>query len=103
MCTVSIKSYVLSYGKNRKPGLPTDLYIELFQSTVLPIVLCGCEVWGYYIIGGMKVLYMKSYIKHILGVHNNTCKGIVDGDLLVHSGNICYKWNDYLLDTLTDR
>ena len=27
--------------------LPLDLQIELFDSLVLPILLYGCEIWGF--------------------------------------------------------
>ena len=33
--------------KARDLLLPIDLQIELFQKTIKPILLYGCEVWGF--------------------------------------------------------
>ena len=33
--------------KSRQLLLPTDIIFQLFDHTVVPILLCGCEVWGY--------------------------------------------------------
>jgi len=34
-------------SKGRMHQLPTDVMLELFDKTVLPIMLYGCEVWGF--------------------------------------------------------
>ena len=77
-------------GKSRKFDLPIDLQIELFHVMVLPIMLYGCEVWGYSVIREVEILYMK-YLKYILGVHKNTCKDIVYGELGVYPVDIVIK------------
>ena len=33
--------------KGRRLKLPTDIMLKLFDSCVAPILLYGCEVWGY--------------------------------------------------------
>ena len=33
--------------KGRRLNLPTDIMLKLFDSCVEPILLYGCEVWGY--------------------------------------------------------
>ena len=33
--------------KCRRLKLPTDIMLKLFESCVAPILLYGCEVWGY--------------------------------------------------------
>ena len=35
--------------KGRKLGLYIDVQLQLFDSLILPILLYGCEVWGYII------------------------------------------------------
>ena len=32
---------------SRELELPIDLQLELFDSLVLPILLYGCEIWGF--------------------------------------------------------
>ena len=33
--------------RSRELELPIDLQLELFDSLVLPILLYGCEIWGF--------------------------------------------------------
>ena len=33
-------------SKGRVLQLPVDIMLEMFNKTVLPITLYGCEVWG---------------------------------------------------------
>ena len=35
------------YKRIRNLNLPTDLQIKLFDHTIVPILLYGCEVWGF--------------------------------------------------------
>ncbi len=57
---------------------------------VLPIMLFGCEVWGYNVIKEAEILHIK-YLKYILGVHKNTCKDILYGKLGVYPVDIIIK------------
>ena len=41
------KAMHLLYKRIRNLKLPLDLQIELFNRTILPILLYGCEIWGY--------------------------------------------------------
>ena len=41
------KAMHLLYKRIRNLKLPLDLQIELFNHTILPILLYGCEIWGY--------------------------------------------------------
>ena len=34
-------------SKGRVLNLPVDVMLELFDKTVLPIMLYGCEIWGF--------------------------------------------------------
>ena len=34
-------------NKSNELGLPVDVQLELFDKTVLPVMLYGCEIWGY--------------------------------------------------------
>ena len=53
-------------------------------------MLYGCEVWGYYVIREIEILYKKYFI-HILGVHKNTYTVIVYGDLGIYPVEIYIK------------
>ena len=35
------------YKRIRNLNLPIDLQIKLFDHTIAPFLLCGCEIWGY--------------------------------------------------------
>ena len=67
-------------GKCRKFDLPIDIQIELFNATVLPILMYASEIWGYYVIRDMELLYMK-FLKQVLGVHKNTSNDMTYGEL----------------------
>ena len=53
-------------GKARKMGLPTDIQIHLFNALILPILLYGCEMWGYCkldIIEKVQLFFLKTMLK----------------------------------------
>ena len=41
------KTMNLLYKRIRNLNLPIDLQIKLFEHTIAPILLYGCEIWGY--------------------------------------------------------
>ena len=45
--------------KGRRLNLPTDIMLKLFDSCVEPIVLYGCEVWGYENVDILKKVHTK--------------------------------------------
>lgn len=40
-------------SKVRKLDLPFDITIDLYKKMVLPVLLYGCELWGY---GNLEVI-----------------------------------------------
>ena len=60
--------------------LPIDLHLQLFDQLVLPILLYGCEVWGFEKITQVEIFYLK-FCKGLLGVHRKTPNCIVYGEL----------------------
>ena len=44
--------------------LPVDLQIDLFTKLVKPILLYGCEIWGFGNIDVIERVQLK-YIKHV--------------------------------------
>ena len=41
------KAMYLLYKRLYNLQIPTDLQIQLFKHTILPILLYGCEIWGF--------------------------------------------------------
>ena len=70
--------YLIS--KARRLDLPIDIQLQLFDSTVLPILLYGCEIWGYSNVPVLENLHLK-FLKILLGVHSKTCNNMVYGEL----------------------
>ena len=53
--------------KGRRLKLPTDIMLKLFDSCVAPILLYGCEVWGYENTDIIEKVHPK-FCKFIFGV-----------------------------------
>ena len=66
-------------NKIRKLQLPVDLSLQLFDNLVLPVLLYGCEVWGYSDITQIEVLHRK-FIKILLGINASTPNVMVYGE-----------------------
>ena len=66
-------------NKARKLQLPIDLLLELFDKLVLPVLLYGCEVWGYSEVYQIEVFYRK-FLKKILCVNKRTPNCMVYGE-----------------------
>ena len=57
--------------KDRRLKLPTDIMLTLFDSCVAPILLYGCEVWGYENTDIIeKVQYIQSSVNSSLVYQN---------------------------------
>ena len=53
--------------KGRRLNLPTDIMLKLFDSCVEPILLYGCEVWGYENVDILEKVHTK-FCKFIFAV-----------------------------------
>ena len=53
--------------KGRRLKLPTDIMLKLFDSCVAPILLYGCEVWGYENTDIIEKVHTK-FCKFMFGV-----------------------------------
>ena len=67
-------------SKSRRLGLPIKDQLHLFDSIVSPIMLYGCEIWGYSDVSILEKLHLK-FLKMILGVHIRSCSNMVYGEL----------------------
>jgi len=66
--------------KARTLSLPVDIQSELFDQLVTPILLYGCEVWGFHKLDQIEVFYRK-FLKNLLGVHKGTANCMAYGEL----------------------
>lgn len=66
--------------KARRLLLPIDLQIELFEKTVVPILLYGCEVWGCVNIDRIEIFFRK-FLKIILKLGSCTPSCQVYGEV----------------------
>ena len=68
------------FKKARNMQLPIDIQLELFNKLVKPILLYGCEVWGFGNIEVIERVQLK-FMKYILKLKNSTPNYIVYGEL----------------------
>ena len=77
--------------------LPIDLQLELFDKTILPILLYGAEVWGHSSHMILIEIFYRKFLKSILKVDSRTPDPMVYGEtgktkveLLVKERMICF-------------
>ena len=67
-------------SKSRKLQLPLDLQCHLFDACIVPILLYGCEVWGFTNIVEIERVH-NSFCKYILRLSPRTANSIALGEL----------------------
>ena len=67
-------------GKCRKHNLSIDCKLDMFDKVVKPIILYGCEVWGFNQSPLLERLHLK-FCKHILNLKPSTPNYMVYGEL----------------------
>ena len=67
-------------SKGRRLSLPIDVQLDLFDKTVAPILLYGCEVWGYENTTLIEGVHLK-FCKYLLGLKSSTPNCMVYGEL----------------------
>ena len=65
--------------KGKTLHLPLDIMIDLFDKTVVPVLLYGCEIWGFQTIDLIEKLQLKFY-KYILILRSSTPSQMVYGE-----------------------
>ena len=65
--------------KSRRLHLTIETQLELFETTILPIALYGCEVWGHTDLKQVEIFY-KRYVKYILKLSESTPSCIIYGE-----------------------
>ena len=76
----ALKAMFALLSKGRILQLPVDIMLDLFDKTVLPIMLYGCEIWGYgnnYLLDAV----LLKFCKYLLGLKPSTPNCMVYGEL----------------------
>ena len=66
----------LLYKRIRNLHIPIDLQIQLFNQTILPILLYGCEIWGFQNVKMIERTCTNSFLDLSLDsekVHRSIC------------------------------
>ena len=66
--------------KCRKPELPIDMQCKLFESMVIPVILYGCEIWGFQDIKMLEISYRK-FLKKVLKLRPSISNCMVYGEV----------------------
>ena len=74
------KAMISLLRKWRQFDIPVDLMLDLFDKSVTPILLYGCEVWGYENVDMIERIYLK-FSKILLCVKKSTANYLVYGEL----------------------
>ena len=54
--------------------------LKLFESLIQPILMYGCEIWGFHKADDIEKVHIK-FLKQVLGVRRQTCNLAVYGEL----------------------
>ena len=70
--------------------VPIDLQIELFNKLVKPVLLYGCEVWGFGNIEIIERVQLK-FLKYVSNLKKCTPNHIVYGEVGIYPLKLIYK------------
>ena len=59
--------------------LPIDLTCDLFDKTVLPVLIYGCEIWGFVDLRDVEIFYRK-FLRILLKTYNFTPNCMLYGE-----------------------
>ena len=83
-------------SRMEKYDLPFDIVMDLFDKMILPILLYGCEIWGFENIERIEVFYRK-FLKYVLRLNKQTTNCMVYGEsgrkplnTIIKSRMICF-------------
>jgi len=80
LCEQGRKAMFSLLKNSRRLQLPIDVQFDLFDKTVVPVLLYGCEIWGYENTDILESLHLK-FCKYVLGVNRSTTNNMVYGEL----------------------
>ena len=65
--------------KIRLYKLPVDCQLDLFDKVVTPVLIYGCEVWGYETLVDIERIHLK-FLKHIFNLKSSTPNYMIYGE-----------------------
>ena len=74
------KALFCIYKLVQNESIPVDLQLKLFDAMIEPILLYGCEVWGYENVKIIEQIHLK-FCKRVLKVRSTTPNFMVYGEL----------------------
>ena len=74
----------------RNKSLPVDVVLSLYQSMIIPIMLYGCEIWGYENVTLLEKLQLK-FLKHLFKLNKRTPSNMIYGETGVYPIEILIK------------
>ena len=74
------KAMHLLYKRIRNINIPIDLQLKLFDQTIVPILLYGCEVWGFQNTQLIENVH-NEFLRHILNLRKSTPIYMLHGEL----------------------
>ena len=74
------KAMHVLYKRIRNLNLPIDLRIQLFDHIIVPIMLYGCEIWGYQNTKLIENLH-NDFLRNILKLRKSTPHYMIYGEL----------------------
>ena len=75
-----IKALYSVLSKCKRNHLSISCQMDLFDKIIQPILLYGCEIWGFSNTSLLEKLHLK-FCKHILYANNRTPNAMVYGEL----------------------
>ena len=83
-------------SKKETYNLPVDIMLDLFDKMIMPILLYGCEIWGYANLDKIEIFYRK-FLKFVLTLNDQTTNCMVYGEsgrtplsLTIKSRMVCF-------------
>ena len=86
--TQARKAMFALLAKAKYLKLPIDITCELFQRTVTPVLLYGCEIWGPSDIKDIEIFH-RSFLRILLKTFKFTPNCMLYGETGVTNMNIC--------------
>ena len=77
--TQAKKAFSAIFSQKVKLQLPLDIYLNLFDQMVLPVLMYGCEVWGYENLDILETFF-RSFLKKTLKLKDQTTNCMVYGE-----------------------
>ena len=79
LCEQAQKAMYGVIRKIRQFNLPISCQFDLFDKVLLPVLIYGCEVWGYENLQVVERIHLK-FLNHILQLKSSTPSFMVYGE-----------------------